>query len=123
MKIETYHSVNASVDRAWMAYVTSGDHCFGIRFPAADEATAIASAEKWWNSELDRQRKYVNPAVDQLLDDCQMMKSGKIDLRGQGHVGKVWMLNRSTGERARVESSSVESYANNGFERAGPRSK
>ncbi len=38
-------------------------------------------------------------------------------------AGKVWMLNRSTGERARVLPGEVESYASRGFERGGPRSK
>jgi len=37
--------------------------------------------------------------------------------------GKVWMLNRATGERARVLPDEVESYAAKGFEKGGPRSK
>ncbi len=43
--------------------------------------------------------------------------------RGECFTGKVWMLNRSTNERARVDPGEVESYASRGFERGGPRSK
>lgn len=43
--------------------------------------------------------------------------------RGGSFVGKVWMLNRATGERARVLPGEVDDYAARGFERGGPRSK
>jgi hypothetical protein len=43
--------------------------------------------------------------------------------RGGMFVGKVWMLNRSTGERARVLPGEVADYVAKGFEKGGPRSK
>jgi len=43
--------------------------------------------------------------------------------RGECFAGKVWMLNRATGERARVASGEVADYVAKGYERGGPRSK
>ncbi len=43
--------------------------------------------------------------------------------RSGSFVGKVWMLNRATGERARVEPHRVVAFEACGFERGGPRSK
>lgn len=40
-----------------------------------------------------------------------------------GNVGKAWMLNRVTGERARVDVSQVAVYEAKGFIKGGPRSK
>jgi len=49
--------------------------------------------------------------------------SASIKGRGECFAGKVWMLNRSTGERARVLPGEVADYAAKGYERGGPRSK
>ena len=38
-------------------------------------------------------------------------------------AGKVWMLNRSTGERARVHHNDVAEYQCKGFVLGGPRSR
>ncbi len=38
-------------------------------------------------------------------------------------AGKVWMLNRLTGERVRIFPSEIADFIDRGFERGGPRSK
>ncbi len=50
-------------------------------------------------------------------------EANQFRVQGAQFAGKVWMLNRATGERARVLPGEVESYTSRGFERGGPRSK
>lgn len=40
-----------------------------------------------------------------------------------GLAGKVWVLNRTTGHRTRIDVSEVVSYEANGYVKGGPRSK
>jgi hypothetical protein len=43
--------------------------------------------------------------------------------RGKAAVGTAWLLNRETGERARVSNGEVENYLARGFIKAGPRTR
>lgn len=40
-----------------------------------------------------------------------------------GNIGKVWMLNRQTSHRVRIEADQVSKYEWMGYVRGGPRSK
>jgi hypothetical protein len=119
MQILTYHSKNAPFHKAWVAYPVIDD-LFLVRCEATTEADAIARAEAWFVKEKARQAVLVGTSED---EDESSMFNRAMDGRGQGFTGKVWMLNRSTGDRARVMPDQLQQYVARGYVQAGPRSK
>jgi hypothetical protein len=117
MQILTYHSTNAPTHKSWVAYPTI-DGLFLVRCEAATEQEAVARAEAWYVKEQTHQAALVG--TSEIDEECGApIGQG----RGQSFAGKVWMLNRSTGERARVMPNEVQQYAAKGYVQAGPRSK
>lgn len=144
MNICTYHSKNAKPEMAWVAYVINdGGMPVAIRFMGASEGAVIAEAQafirgerpvKPWERETTPKAyeayKAEKPSIstervgDAYLTTVTVPAPKQPGIgRGQGFVGKVWMLNRKTGERARVDVAEQISYEDMGFVKAGPRSK
>lgn len=122
--VATYHSTNAKPDELWLGYciLPSGQQLL-VRFSGATEESVIAKARAFYEKEKARQdRLYGSTAAaadNDAISDDDDVPSG----RGVQFVGKVWMLNRETGERARVIPAEVADYAAKGYVRGGPRSK
>lgn len=125
-EVATYHSTNAKPEEAWLGYCIlpkDGSQLL-VRFSGATEATVISKAQSWYDKEKRRQDTlYASTAAaaDNDADDLQSPSRGS-HLAAM-FTGKVWMLNRVSGERARVLPAEVADYAAKGFERGGPRSK
>lgn len=128
-EVATYHSTNAKPEEAWLGYCIlpkDGSQLL-VRFSGATEAAVISKAQSWYDKEKRRQDTlYASTAA--AADNDWMADAGTLATSRGSHLaamftGKVWMLNRATGERARVLPAEVVDYAAKGFERSGPRSK
>jgi hypothetical protein len=90
-----------------------------IRFSGPDERTVIERANSFWEKHVAKRwaATAVKTPEESFISDVP--KVG----RGKASTGKTWLLNRATGERARVFDSEVDAYLAKGFIKAGPRSK
>lgn len=125
MNITTYHSEDAPSHKSWLAYMDLG--ICHMDFFADTKLKAVEKAERFFAAEKARQVQIVGNIKDKVIEPTETNPWDKIDWgnpsRGQGFLGKVWMLNRATGQRARVNASEVEGYIVTGYIVAGPRSK
>lgn len=123
IQVVTYHSVNAKPDQQWSGccVLPSGQR-LEIWFCAGSEQGVIDRARAFYEREKARQdRLYGSTVAAADNDEAEVNAAGPS--REQVFTGKVWMLNRETGERARVSPGEVGSYIARGFNKAGPRSK
>lgn len=120
MKLMTYQSATAWPDKRWLCVMDMCDNgTLYMNFFAATEQAATDKANAWWDVEKAKQLRIMAvEVIDPTVDDVRM-PSG----RGAGFLGKVWMLNRSTGARARIEASEIGNYEAKGYVRGGPRSQ
>lgn len=115
MDIDTYHSTNTkNINEAWVGYLLMprDGRQLTIRFSGPDEKTVIDRAHAFYDNHV---RKY----AESVSNGNGIPESG----RGKVFIGKTWLLNRTTGERARVLDAEVNGYLARGFIKAGPRSK
>lgn len=129
--IRSYEGNDEWVSKKWLAHMNLGNDVY-MSFFGATKVEAEDKARLWYEREKSRiERQYV--------PDGQVKVAVKSDWNaGWGNAlnagndwgntehkmaGKVWMLNRSTGDRARIEQNEVAKYEQNGYIKAGPRSK
>jgi hypothetical protein len=117
MNILTYHSEDALAHKAWIAYPCI-DGLFLVRCEAATKEEAVARAEAWYAKESAKQARIVGDSEE----DHEPSTFNRA-MKGHHFEGKVWMLNRATGKRARVMHHEVASWRGMGYVEAGPRSK
>lgn len=122
--VVTYHSQNAKPHECWIGYVVLSDgNQLQVRISGATEQAVIDKARWFWASEKARQDRARASIGDQAASDGENLISDRPSGKGQVFLGKVWMLNRATGERARVDAGEVGNYEGRGFVKGGPRSK
>lgn len=78
------------------------------------EANEIAKAALWGKSVQDASNGW--GASNTGWND-------KVEKQSHGLAGKVWMINRSTQTKTRVDPSQVAEFETRGFVRGGPRSR
>lgn len=123
MQIVTYHSTNAKPSEAWMAFVVlPNGSTVQVHFKAATEQSAKDNAETFYIAEKERQLKLCGTSAAEPVSNPVVSSEPKSG-RGAGFVGSVWVLNRSTGHKARIQASELAGYEANGYVRGGPRSK
>lgn len=123
VRVVTYHSINSKPVEAWVGYVVlpNGEQLL-VRFSGPDEQQVVNRATAWFKAERARQAALVGYRVGTIYEPLDNTSARNNDpSKGQRFAGKVWMLNRGTGERARVETDQVGSYESRGFVKAGPR--
>lgn len=90
------------------------DTIFGI-----SEAAALERATRFYKNEVDKltysQRLGATPT--------RVISTNVGQSRGVGFAGKIWVINRTTHERKRVDASEVENLLANGWIKGGPRTK
>lgn len=111
MKITPYQSENGK----WLALMDFDNNTF-MPFFGASKADAVNRAEAFLEREKARWLRADSSGTENLTSE---RPAGK----GQVFLGKVWMLNRETGERARVDAGEVAGFESRGYVRGGPRSK
>lgn len=120
----TYHSHNAKPERAWIAYVILPDGSpWDVPCYRATEADATEAVSNLYIREVEKGKRlgaYTDWATKPTVD-AQAGGWPQHHLTGK-FVGKVWMKNFATNERARVEPSQLAEYEAKGFIKAGPRS-
>lgn len=123
MNIATYHSEDAPTHKSWLAHMDLGT-CH-MDFFADTKLKAVEKAERFFAAEKARQIQIVGNIQAEIAvnNDTTGVNPWAATGRGQGFAGKVWMLNRATQERARVEANQVSAYEAKGYVRGGPRSK
>lgn len=129
MNITCYHSSEAPTHKSWLAHMDLGtchmDFFADTKLKAVEKATAFFAAEKARQVQIvgNIKAEAVEPTKFNPWAGVLGRPSMPADGRGQGFAGKVWMLNRATQERARVEANQVSVYEAKGYVRGGPRSK
>lgn len=107
----------------WNARIYKGEKfLFTPEFFGATEDEAKLKARKWVgevSSVEYRERMAELKPADIKPETSDNEGAG----RGKHFAGKVWLLNRATGHKCRVEPDQVEGLMQNGYVKAGPRSK
>lgn len=85
--------------------------------PPKQDDQGVAQSGRASHLECDGPR-FKSSHPDQVKSDCPAKPKST-----HGNVGKAWMLNRATGERARVDVGQIAEYEAKGFIKGGPRSK
>lgn len=118
MKITTYHNPNEK--HAWVALVELPPRLYMPFFGPTEEMARMA-AENWF--QYERQRKIVGSVATEVATTPDNRTGYNPGGRGTQFIGKVWMLNRQTGERARIDVAEISQYEARGYVKGGPRSK
>ena len=133
MNIITYHSINATPAKAWLAQIMldSGDY-WGVYCTAATEGEVRAKAYDLWVSEKARLSKSPTAADAMIMgfksrepyiEPTKALNDPWKDAAKQHHLaGKVWLIHKQTREKIRVEPNDIR-ISNGDWERGGPRSK
>lgn len=132
MNITTYHSSKAPAHKSWLAHMDLGT-CH-MDFFADTKLKAVEKAERFFAAEKARQVSIYGQGYETQQEPNNFAAKAEntetfnqnpwtATGRGQGFFGKVWMLNRATQERARVEANQVSAYEAKGYVRGGLRSK
>lgn len=125
--IRCYEGEDQWGSKKWLAHLNLGNDLF-MSFLRGTKKEAEDAARDWYERESKRFKHQ---------DSCNMDGEGKKEdgcgdvpaSNGWGSsgdhkmIGKVWMLNRTTGERTRIDGGLVAEYEGKGFVKAGPRSK
>lgn len=112
MQITTYQSIKAWPEKRWLASLDIGNNLL-MSFFAKTEQEAIDAANRWWELRMQREAE---------LNASPFNSEAVIDGR-EALGGKLWMLNRMTGHRARINASELALYEGRGYVKGGPRSK
>jgi hypothetical protein len=137
-----FHTSDSAFATPWLGYVVMPNgKRLEIPFFGDSEQNVRTRALAFWDKESARQRSLgaadLEPVADIDQDEpaklvmAQRPKPaakpaaapGKGPGKGKVFKGKVWMINRKNGERARVDPAYVTAYETRGFVRGGPRSK
>lgn len=133
-----FHTSDSAFATPWLGYVVMPNgKRLEIPFFGDSEQNVRLRALAFWDKESARQRSLgaadLEPVADIDQDDKPAPAKiiyakpaaapGKGPGKGKVFKGKVWMINRKNGERARVEPSQVPAFEARGFVRGGPRSK
>ena len=125
--VVTYHSANAKPAESWIAYVVlSNGEYWLVRCVGPTEDAATERARNLYSGELARAKRLQSPEAyrrDNELGPKPKPEGGWTTAPAGHHSGKLWVLNRSTGHRARIDASEFAGYQTKGYVKAGPRSR
>lgn len=118
--VVTYHSTNAKPNEQWAAFLvsSSGDQ-LPMKFTGKDEQTVKTRAVEWFKAEKVRQTALLGEAVNEAHDEDIKSTGG----RGHHFAGKIWVINRQTDDKRRIEPNELAGFEAQGYVRGGPRSK
>lgn len=121
MNITTWKSLTE--DR-YLAQLELGND-LRMSFFGATEAEAKSRAEAWYAAEKKRQERLWPEKAREVALTAEERTSNNLQASNYGHGlrGMVWMFNRATGDRKRVQPSEVAGLEWAGYQRGGPRSK
>lgn len=123
MKIITYKSEDAPTNHMWLATIYTNGQRLDIRFLGPTENEAKEKAQKFWDTEIARQRSIQTPLHALAKDEGPMQTITLGKGRGRGGLnrtlfgGTVWVINRGTGHKLRVPAGELSRYAAEGYER------
>lgn len=135
MIIVTYKLVSPPVPGfpTWNARIYKGEKLLPVDFFGDSEDEVRRKASKYiFDANMPKllaveptegDRQFSAMLIAQPIAHLNSQGVVAVSGRGQGFVGKVWMLNRETGHKCRVEPGSVEGMIQAGYCKAGPRSK
>lgn len=106
----TYESKNAKPIERWLAYAVlpNGQHWL-VRCCGETEEIALTKCRTLYEAEKAKSKKVFS-------DD-------KVKTLKQHHLaGKVWMINKTTNHKIRIDASEVSNYEWAGYIKGGPRS-
>lgn len=101
-------------DRAFVEVQYAVNHWFQF-MNAETKAKLVAYAQGW-----AQETAFQAPVITETAKPVVSVSHG--EGRGKANIGKVWMVNKATGQRARVEADSVSDFQSRGYVRGGPRS-
>lgn len=108
--VATYHSENAKPEWIGFPRMPNGEVCW-IKFEGNTEVDVIEKASTFMVAELER------------LAKLQSVLATPAPNGNHANIGKVWIVNRQTGDKRRVFPSEPTSYEAKGYVRGGPRSR
>lgn len=136
--IRSYEGQDDWGNDKWLAHMNLGSHIYMSFFGPTKEA-AETRARDWYEKERKRLGKQDTSEKKWSEDDWIKTDPKPVDNAGWGNAqpisnddwgqpkihalaGKVWMVNRATNHKTRIDPSEVDSYIANGYVRGGPRS-
>jgi hypothetical protein len=104
----------ATKERAFAEAQYAVNHWF--QFMDDETRAKLAAYAQGWTQET----AFQVPVITETAKPVVSVSHG--EGRGKANIGKVWMVNKATGQRARVEAGSVDDFQSRGYVRGGPRS-
>lgn len=102
----------------WLAHMNLGNDIYMSFFGATKDA-AETRAREWYETEKKRWER-IDPSSKSVAETGEGWT--KPEGRGQHFVGKIWMVNKSTGDKKRIDPTEQTLYEGRGYVRGGPRS-
>lgn len=126
--IRCYEGQDEWGSKKWLAHLNLGNDLF-MSFLRGTKKEAESAAREWYERESKRFKHQ---------DSCGMDSAPKMPTWGnndgwsnasreptKGHhgmTGKIWMVNKATNDKKRIDPSEQAVYEANGYVRGGPRS-
>lgn len=122
--IRSYRGQDEWGGDTWLAHMNLGNDIYMSFFGATKDA-AETRARDWYETEKKRWER-IDPSSKSVGEANAGWGNSdgwtKPDGRGQHFVGKIWMVNKSTGDKKRIDPTEQTLYEGRGYVRGGPRS-
>ena len=133
IKIVTYHSADATEPQMkWIGYIQNGGIYMGIRFNGETEKDVKKKAKFWYQNQTkpkvyqqetteEEFQKYkdsqeiVDPTPKKIFPSQVRVAVTSGSGRGHGLAGRIWVINKKTRERKRIQESEMSEYTAQGF--------
>lgn len=118
--IITYESKNAKPHERWLAYaVLPNGQQWLVRCTGETEEIAATKAKTLYEAE---KAKKLGIKDTQRIENLDFDKPFEGPEKLHHLAGKIWMINKATGDKKRIDPSEEDQYKWAGYERGGPRS-
>lgn len=123
--IRTYEGKDEWGKDRFLVHMNLGSDIY-MSFFGSSAKEAEDKARNWYENERKRAER-IDPSIKSaatVSNDGWGDTGGwsKPDTRGMHFAGKIWMVNKSTGDKKRIDPSEQSLYEGRGYVRGGPRS-
>ena len=132
IKIVTYQSSEAvSPQMKWIGYIQKAGIYMNIRFNGETEKEVEKKAKFWYNNQTKPkffqqetteedfakwQEEQPKPEPKKIFpSQVRVVSQNQGSGRGHGNAGRIWVINKKTRDRKRIQESEMPEYAAQGY--------
>lgn len=122
--IIVYYSPDARPHERYLSFIELPDKSqLLIRHCGETEEQARERAREFWGYEKERQLRLMGKrAALAAPKPAQVTATASDTPRTSGFAGKIWVVNRGTQHKCRIDPGELPEYESRGYVRGGPRS-